>query len=339
MTRIRLMTWNIHGAVGRNPRHDLSRVVELVRCHGPDIVALQEIDSRRARTAEVGNPFKFLRHALGRHGADAHAISGADGDYGQALFSRWPLAGATVHDLSYPEREPRRAIVGEVSTPFGPLRVVATHLGLSLRERRSQTLALLGLLGTGGAPTVALGDFNDWFWPGSVRRTLEHVLPGFTRHRTFPAFLPMFRLDRVFVSGPARLIGSVTDRRARHLSDHLPIIADIVLAPHASMSAAPVRQKMTMAAVDEGTAAETCRCGRGERSARMVSSSRKAAPGPVRTAACILAKLDESGASTAAREMRLLRDFAALRRAHALGRLAERLRRGLPTDFAPSAAD
>jgi len=46
---VRVMTWNIHGAVGRNPRFDLERVVALVQRHRPDIVALQEIDSRRAR--------------------------------------------------------------------------------------------------------------------------------------------------------------------------------------------------------------------------------------------------------------------------------------------------
>ena len=48
---VRLMTWNIHGAVGRNPRFDLARVVELIQRHAPDIVALQEINSRRGREA------------------------------------------------------------------------------------------------------------------------------------------------------------------------------------------------------------------------------------------------------------------------------------------------
>ena len=28
---VRVMTWNIHGAVGRNPRFDLMRVVELIK--------------------------------------------------------------------------------------------------------------------------------------------------------------------------------------------------------------------------------------------------------------------------------------------------------------------
>ena len=229
VNRLRLMTWNIHGALGRNPRFDLSMVVEFVRQHAPDIVALQEIDSRRMREAHAGNPFEALRHGLGLHGADAHAISTADGHYGQALFSRWPFATSSVHDLSFPEREPRRAICSDIATPFGPLRVIATHLGLSLRERRSQARLLLRLLGSVDTATVAMGDFNDWFWAGSVRRTLERALRGCTHHRTFPARLPLFQLDRVYVSPPARLLASKVDRRARDLSDHLPVIADIAM--------------------------------------------------------------------------------------------------------------
>lgn len=221
------MTWNINGALGRNPRFDLARVVGYVRGHSPDIVALQEIDSRRARAAGVANPFEILREALGKHGAHAHAISTADGDYGQALFSRWPLAASAVHDLSYPEREPRRAIGADIATPTGMLRVIATHLGLSVRERRAQARVLLDLLGSLDRPVMVMGDFNDWFWAGSVRRTLERVLPSCTHYRTFPAPLPILELDRVYVSSAVRVVGSRTDRSARALSDHLPVIADI----------------------------------------------------------------------------------------------------------------
>lgn len=228
------MTWNINGALGRNPRFDLARVVDYVRRHSPDIVALQEIDSRRARAVGMANPFDVLRDALGKHGAHAHAISTADGDYGQALISRWPLAASSVHDLSYPEREPRRAIGADVATPAGMLRVIATHLGLSVRERRAQAQVLLDLLGPldgslAERPIVVMGDFNDWFWAGSVRRALERVLPRCTRYRTFPALLPLLELDRIYVSAAVRLTGTGTDRSAKALSDHLPVIADIEL--------------------------------------------------------------------------------------------------------------
>ena len=229
MNSVRLMTWNIHGAFGRNPRFDLDRVIALVKSHAPDIVALQEIDSRRVRQAQAGNPFDVLQAALGSHGIGAKTVVTADGEYGQALISRWPLENTEIHDLSYPAREPRRAICTDVATPFGPLRVIATHLGLTLRERRSQAIALLNMLGRLDRPTVALGDFNDWLWAGSVRRSLARALPGFSRHRTFPARLPLFELDRIYLSPASALIGSCIDHRARDLSDHLPVIADIEL--------------------------------------------------------------------------------------------------------------
>ena len=141
-----MLTWNIHGSFGRNPRFDLARVVELIDRWDPQIVALQEVDSRRDREAGI-NPFEFLQRELGEHGIGAKSITTDDGDYGQMLISRWPMSDTVVHDLSYPEREPRRAIACRIETPHGPLRIVATHLGLSVHERRAQTEKLVAIAG------------------------------------------------------------------------------------------------------------------------------------------------------------------------------------------------
>jgi len=223
--RVRVMTWNIHGAVGRNPRFDLARVVELIRRWDPDIVALQEVDSRRA-LAGAANPFDYLPEALGIHGIGARSITGADGDYGQMLISRFPIVVHDVHDISYPEREPRCAIRAILETPIGSLTVIATHLGLSIRERRDQVRALIELA-TGKGPTVMVGDFNDWFWPGSVRKALTRVFGGRTRDRTFPSVFPLFRFDRVYCRPREVLAKSFIDPAARAVSDHLPVIADL----------------------------------------------------------------------------------------------------------------
>jgi endonuclease/exonuclease/phosphatase family metal-dependent hydrolase len=168
-----------------------------------------------------------LKDALGGHGIGARTVTTADGDYGQALISRWPMQNTEIHDLSFREREPRRAIRTDVQTPMGPLRVIATHLGLSFRERQSQTNELLKMVGTFRGTTLALGDFNDWLRPGSVCRRLGSVLPGYTRLRTFPAACPVFHLDRLFLWPRDALLGSHTDREARTISDHLPVIGDI----------------------------------------------------------------------------------------------------------------
>jgi len=222
---VRVLTWNIHGALGRNPRFDLARVVELIDRWDPQIVALQEVDSRREkRNGE--NPFELLQRDLGEHGIGAKSITTADGDYGQMLISRWPMRDTVIHDISYPEREPRRAIASVIATPYGPLRLIATHLGLSTHERRRQAKRLLDIAGHEGA-TVMAGDFNDWFWVGSVRGALSRVLPACTRFRTFPSAVPLLRLDRIYCRPAGALVHAYTDRAARHISDHLPVIADV----------------------------------------------------------------------------------------------------------------
>lgn len=224
---VRIMTWNIHGTLGRNPRYDLTRAVELIRRWDPDIVALQEVDSRRGLAGGV-NPFEFLPGAVGVYGIHAKSVTTRDGDYGQMLISRWPIAAQDVRDISFPEREPRRAICADLETPLGPIRVVATHLGLSIGERRAQARQLLALAGNGAGTTIMAGDFNDWFWPGSVRSVLAREMPGRTRFRTFPAALPLLRLDRVYCRPRTALHASFTDKTARDLSDHLPVIADVL---------------------------------------------------------------------------------------------------------------
>src|SRR5947209_3821546 len=57
---VRVMTWNIHGGLGTDRRFDLSRVVEIISRHHPDVVALQEVDSRRT-LAPARSAFAVLR--------------------------------------------------------------------------------------------------------------------------------------------------------------------------------------------------------------------------------------------------------------------------------------
>ncbi len=216
-------------AAGVRPRFDLARVVALIGSWSPDIMALQEVDSRR-KLEDGRNPFTVLQQALGKHGINAQSIVTKDGEYGQMLISCCPLRASAVHDISFPEREPRRAITAEVEAPQGTAHIVATHLGLSIKERRGQARRLLALAGNGTLPTVVLGDFNHWFWPESVRSLLAGELPGRTRYRTFPARAPLLRLDRIYCRPRGALIRSFIDPRARAISDHLPVIADVTVA-------------------------------------------------------------------------------------------------------------
>ena len=235
---VRVLTWNIHRGVGRDGRYDLLPVVELVRRHDPDIVALQEIDSRG--TDLPAAPLALLTQSLGSHVAEARTIVAPDGHYGHALISRWPLAPPILHDLSVRRREPRFAIETIAATAAGPVHLAAVHLGLRIGERRWQAGKLAEIAAGAGETSVMLGDFNDWpwFWPWRdiVRRALASALPARTFHRTYPARRPLLILDRVYCRPPTALLRSWTDPTASRLSDHLPVIADIRVGrmePHA----------------------------------------------------------------------------------------------------------
>lgn len=221
----RVMTWNIHSAVGADKRSDLQRAVELIRRHAPDIAAIQEVDSRISKAGSDG--FERLAAAFGPHSAEARLIAAPDGDYGHAVISRWPLTDTVRHDISFAKREPRAAIQTTVVTPSGPLHLIAAHLGLSFHERRHQAALLRSVAEAAPRPLVVLGDFNDWLSRGSVQRALAEVMPGATRNRTFPARFPIFALDRIYCRPASLLLASWTDVQAWKASDHLPVIADL----------------------------------------------------------------------------------------------------------------
>jgi endonuclease/exonuclease/phosphatase family metal-dependent hydrolase len=225
---VRVCTWNIRGGVGPDGRCDLGRIVALVRRHDPDIVALQEVDSR-GRGHGPDAPMAFLTQALGSHVAEARTIVAPDGHYGHALISRWPLSTPILHDISVLRREPRFAIETTAATASGPLHLAAVHLGLKIGERRRQAVQLARIADSGAVTSVMLGDFNDWPWRGVVRRALADALPARTRFRTYPARWPLLMLDRVYCRPPEAMVRSWIDAAGRHASDHLPVLADIRL--------------------------------------------------------------------------------------------------------------
>jgi endonuclease/exonuclease/phosphatase family metal-dependent hydrolase len=227
---LRVLTWNIQGGGGKGGRSGLEAAVGLIRRWQPDIVALQEVDSRRCAPGDVP-AFTFITQQLGFHAVEAKTIIAKDGgEYGQMLSSRWELVRTQVHDISVPHREPRRAIEAEIETPKGPVHVVASHFGLTFGERRRQAEAVAALFARSTHPAIVLGDFNDWTRHGAVQKTLAGTFPALTQHRTWPSFFPVMRLDRVFCRPAAALTESRTDPEGARYSDHLPIIADINLS-------------------------------------------------------------------------------------------------------------
>lgn len=222
-------SYNVHRCVGLDGNQEPDRVARVLRELGADIVGLQEVDSR-SNAAGHARQLERLAGASGYHSIAGPTIHRKDGHFGNALLTGGRAREIRRLDLSHPGREPRGAIDVDLDIDGVIVRVIVTHLGLRPGERRFQVKRLLDVLSLEeGILTVVMGDINEWL-PGSrPLRWLHGRLGRSPAMRTFPSFLPLFALDRIWV-WPRKALQAVDVHgtpAARIASDHLPIKASI----------------------------------------------------------------------------------------------------------------
>ena len=226
MAELRLVSYNVHRAIGRDRRCMPERILGVLREIDADVVALQEVEARD----EGADMLEWLARETGCHAVAGTTLIRHDGHYGNGLLSRCPIAATTLCDLSWRGREPRGAIAVDLAVSGGPLRVVATHLGLRPAERREQVQRLLKLFNdTPRDRAVLVGDLNEWFLWGRPLRRLHRYFKATPALRTFPSTAPVFALDRVWTHPRAMLRRLAVHRSplARVASDHLPLVATL----------------------------------------------------------------------------------------------------------------
>lgn len=239
--QFRLMTYNIHKGIGGvDRRYRPLRIAEAIAHCEPDIVLLQEVDDgvpRSNRHRQVD----WLGDELGMpHRAFQRNVTLRRGFYGNAILSRYPLHDVRHLDLTVARKKRRRALAVHCRLRFEghsrTLLVVNFHLGLARAERKIQVQRFLDSdiyrHTHAGTAVIAAGDFNDaWgtlgqnlLRPAGFHSVADHM-------RTFPAFFPVFPLDRIFYRGGMMLDHSFASRTAvaKQASDHLPMVADFVV--------------------------------------------------------------------------------------------------------------
>lgn len=254
MNRLTVATWNIHGAVGIDGRRMPERVADVLARMDADLIALQEVVVLR------GSLDDFCAALASHLAMRVHAsvtFRKKHGDFGNALLSRWPMTDASSIDLSFASREPRNAIRSTIDLNGVPLRVIATHLGLAVAERRAQVVRLASELAQTSVPTILLGDFNESKLHGALAALQSHVEFAATP-ATFPSLCPLLRLDRILVTQPLRASLRVQrDWRSWIASDHLPLLADIDIASLANASSRTASTQHSPATMRSGSDEES----------------------------------------------------------------------------------
>lgn len=233
----RILTWNLQG----RERPDLGAVAAEIRRIGPDVVLLQEVQRRQARS---------IARDLGLHLAwrlkHWPVVLPAEG---LAILTPEPPASVDRLVLSHGWRfwssNRRIAVAATVPSGDGTLRVVDTHLGAGVgdTERSRQAGLVADLAGRDG---IVGGDLNtapgstvlDVFRDAGLRDAWAEARPGDpgpTNWRPGPRHgPPVQRLDYVLVgselrvrSGEVPSFGDPGFERYGSLSDHLPLTVTI----------------------------------------------------------------------------------------------------------------
>lgn len=153
---MKLVTWNIQWGLGIDGIFGLKRVVDHARSLADfDVLCLQEVaDNFDALAGSAGeNQFAVLAEllpgftAIEGAGVDVPDGRGGRRRFGNMLLTRLPVGQVFRHTLTWEVAEarsmPRVAIDAMVEAPFGPVRVMTTHLEYShTRLRAAQVESL-----------------------------------------------------------------------------------------------------------------------------------------------------------------------------------------------------
>jgi len=245
---LRILTVNAHKGFNLfNRRYILGELREAVRSVAADLVFLQEVLGAHetlsllhaSDAAPLAPQYEYLADSMWRDYAYGRNAVYPEGHHGNALLSRFPILHHANHDVSIAGNERRGLLHCLLNLPRQQrhIHAICVHLGLREVHRRQQLMLLCELVHSlpRSEAVIVAGDFNDWrlrarsvLQSCGLREVFQHRfgLPA----RSFPAWLPLLRLDRIYVrnvhsSQPVPM----PSRPWSRLSDHAPLAAEVWL--------------------------------------------------------------------------------------------------------------
>jgi endonuclease/exonuclease/phosphatase family metal-dependent hydrolase len=213
-------------------RDDRAALTGLVRDLRPDVVIVQEAPRRlrwRHRCAALADDFGMVVAAGGLPSLGNLLLTTLRVRVHQTWCLRYPLT---------PGRHLRGAAFARCSVRGARFVVSGSHLATDPTERPAQAARWKAALAEVDAPLIAAGDLNEGPGGGAWRTVADGLIDAAgssasADRATFPATLPHIRLDGLFVS-PDIEVGRydvIETDQARQASDHLPVLADLLLPP------------------------------------------------------------------------------------------------------------
>jgi len=242
--KIRILSYNIHkGFTIGNTDFILKQIRTAMREVNADVLFLQEVlgDHQDSRCSipdwTTAIQFEYLADSVWPHFAYGKNAIYAEGHHGNAILSKFPIVDWSNQTISTNRFEQRGFLKARVQIPQLEKEIILanTHLDLTQSGRNQQAGMIIDdLKKEAETPWVLIGDFNDWNKKVSPR--IEKELNAKEAFKflhgkyplTFPSFMPMLSLDRVFLNKitPIHAV-TLKDGHWKKLSDHLPLYVEL----------------------------------------------------------------------------------------------------------------
>ena len=261
---MRLLCWNVQWCRGLDGAVDPARIAAEARRVDADVICLQEIAANFPELpgSRGEDQPHTLMHALPEYegclvsGVDLPGKNGRRSRFGNLILSRLKVGRVLRHSLPWPPSDgptmPRSAVEAVLDAPFGPVRVLTTHLEYySASHRATQVERLRQIAGEGSEGGKEDGAFRAMPWPkdvivcGDFNMPPEGPLlneflvdawralhPGKPHPHTFHVHEQRegespYCCDYVFVSKDlAPRLAAIRIDGANRASDHQPVIVD-----------------------------------------------------------------------------------------------------------------
>lgn len=230
---LRLMTYNIHHGEGVDGKLDLERIATIIRKNNCDLVALQEVDRKTARSKGV-DQLAEIGKLTGMQAYFGKAIDYSGGEYGLGILSKLPVTVSKSLALpSGAKREQRIALEVFVKPEAAPGFVfVNTHLDSSAAEndRAAQNAELLKRFGSGPSQAILAGDFNSTSDKPELAPIVNKWVDVDSQRMapTIPVSKPTRKIDYIFLQKDSPWnVESAAVLDEPIASDHLPLVATL----------------------------------------------------------------------------------------------------------------
>jgi endonuclease/exonuclease/phosphatase family metal-dependent hydrolase len=236
---LRVLTYNIHHAEGRDGVWDLNRIASIINGAQPDLVALQELDQGTERSGANVLQLNQLAGLTGMNGYFGKTINYQGGEYGNGVLVNPDFTVVTLANRALPSPnggEARRVM--ELRIEFADdnetrqFDFFATHLDHSNAGNRSAQIAFINdRVDESNRPALMGGHFNLRDTSAEYSQLLDEWIdptvasPGITQ------------IDYVFYRGAdqwstVQRTQPIINATTQQASDHYPWLAVLELKPY-----------------------------------------------------------------------------------------------------------